>query len=45
METVRLIEQVLVLSIKKFTEEKGLPNDQKSFFISFFISSIYSQCI
>ena len=33
METVRLIEQVLVLYIKKFKEEKGLPNDQKSFLI------------
>ena len=28
-ETVRLIEQVLVPYIKKFKEEKGLPNNQK----------------
>ena len=32
-ETVRLIEQVLVSYIKKFKEEKGLPNDQKSLLI------------
>ena len=32
-ETVRLIEQVLMLNIKKFKEEKGLPNDQRSLLI------------
>ena len=32
-ETVRLIELVLVLYIKKFKEEKGLTNDEESFLI------------
>ena len=33
-EIVRLIEEILVTYIKKFKEEKGLPNDQKSLLIS-----------
>ena len=32
-EIVRLTEEILVTYIKKFKEEKGLPNDQKSLLI------------